>query len=194
VQNSLRPELERGRTSADRTHTFGLATVVMLDYYTGANGFLQAALNDWTVSAIVTLQSGQPLTITSGVDRNFDGLTTDRPDLIGDPKLSSGRPREEQIENWFNVNAFALPAAGADGTAGRSIVEGPGVKNVDLGVFRDIPLVGRSMLQFRVEATNVLNFVNLSNPGTGQNAAATFGKIRTARDMRRIQLGVRVSF
>jgi hypothetical protein len=61
-------------------------------------------------------------------------------------------------------------------------------------VFRDIPLVGRSMLQFRVEATNVLNFVNLSNPGTGQNAAATFGKIRTARDMRRIQLGVRVSF
>ena len=32
------------------------------------------------------------------------------------------------------------------------------------------------------------------NPGTNLNAPATFGKIRSARDMRRIQLGVRVSF
>ena len=45
-----------------------------------------------------------------------------------------------------------------------------------------------------MEATNVFNFVNLTNPGTGLNAPATFGKIRTARDMRRIQLGARFSF
>ena len=32
------------------------------------------------------------------------------------------------------------------------------------------------------------------NPGTNLNAPATFGKIRSARDMRRIQLGARVSF
>ena len=50
------------------------------------------------------------------------------------------------------------------------------------------------MLQLRVEATNVFNIVNLSNPGTALNAPATFGKIRTARDMRRIQLGARLSF
>ena len=52
------------------------------------------------------------------------------------------------------------------------------------------------MLQLRVEATNVLNIVNLLNPavGTSLNAPATFGKIRTARDMRRIQLGARLSF
>jgi hypothetical protein len=64
---------------------------------------------------------------------------------------------------------------------------------VDLGVFRDIGL-GRATLQLRVEGTNVLNFVNLNNPGTALNATATFGKIRAARDMRRIQLGARVSF
>ena len=61
-------------------------------------------------------------------------------------------------------------------------------------MFRDIPLVGRTSLQFRVEATNVFNFVNLVNPGTNLNAPATFAKIRTARDMRRIQLGTRFSF
>jgi hypothetical protein len=36
--------------------------------------------------------------------------------------------------------------------------------------------------------------VNLVNPGTNLAAPATFGKIRSARDMRRIQLGGRVSF
>ena len=65
---------------------------------------------------------------------------------------------------------------------------------MDLGLFRDIRLGGDTMLQLRVEATNVFNIVNLQNPGLGLNAPATFGKIRTARDMRRIQLGARLSF
>jgi hypothetical protein len=193
-QNSNRIELERGRTSADRTHSFVLSGIWRVDYFKQSRPLVKALLNDWTLSTIVTLQSGAPLTIGSGLDRNLDGLTTDRPDLIADPRLDSGRPREQLIEQWFNTAAFAQPAIGNDGTAGRSIVEGPGYRNVDLGVFRDVGLAGRAVLQFRVEATNVLNIVNLQNPGTGLNATATFGKIRTARDMRRIQLGARVSF
>jgi hypothetical protein len=50
------------------------------------------------------------------------------------------------------------------------------------------------VLQLRAEATNVFNIVYLDNPGLGLNAPATFGKIRTARDMRRIQLGACLSF
>jgi Carboxypeptidase regulatory-like domain len=193
VQNSNRIELERARTSADRTHSFVLSGVWRLDYYDGTSSVLRALANDWTVSAIVTLQSGAPMTITAGQDRNFDGVGTDRADIIGDPKLDSSRPREELIELWFNTAAFAQPAIGADGTAGRNIVEGPGYRNVDLGVFRDIDF-GRTVLQFRVETTNVLNTVNLQNPGTNLNAPASFAKIRAARDMRRIQLGARFSF
>ena len=98
------------------------------------------------------------------------------------------------IEQWFNIAVFSQPAIGADGNSSRSIVEGPGYRNVDLGVFRDIRLVGQTRLQVRFEATNVFNIVNLVNPGTNLNAPATFGKIRSARDMRRIQLGARVSF
>ncbi len=45
-----------------------------------------------------------------------------------------------------------------------------------------------------METTNVFNTVNLQNPGVNLNAPALFGKIRSARDMRRIQLGARVSF
>jgi hypothetical protein len=146
------------------------------------------------VSAIVTVQSGAPLTITSGQDRNLDGLTTDRADLIGNPVLSSGRARTDQVLAWFNTAAFAQPALGTDGNAGRNILDGPGYRNVDLGVFRDIRLGGPLLLQLRLETTNLFNFVNLNNPDTSLNAPTTFGQIRSARDMRRVQLGGRLSF
>ena len=89
---------------------------------------------------------------------------------------------------------FSSPAIGADGTAGRNIIDGPGIRNVDMGLYRDLRLIGQTRLQLRVEATNVFNIVNLMNPGATLNAPATFGKIRSARDMRTIQLGARVSF
>jgi hypothetical protein len=97
---------------------------------------------DWTVSAIATFQSGTPLTIAAGTDRNFDGLTNDRADLAGNPELDHGRPIDQLIEGWFNVAAFAVPVVGTDGNSGRNIIDGPGVRNVDLGIFRDIPLKG----------------------------------------------------
>lgn len=194
VQNSNRIELERGRTTFDRTHVFVVSGIFRTDYVKDGSSLKKALLNDWTLSAIVTLQTGQPLTIGSGQDRNLDGLTNDRANLVGDPRLDSGRPREELIEAWFNTAAFAQPALGTDGTAGRNIVVGPGYRNVDLGLFRDIRFGGGMMLQLRAEATNAFNVVNLQNPGTGLNAPATFGRIRTARDMRRIQLGARLSF
>jgi hypothetical protein len=194
VQNSNDLTGERARTSADRTHSFVFSGVWQIDYFSQSHPLTRALLNNWTASAIVTLQSGAPMTITAGQDRNFDGNTNDRADLIGDPKLDAGRPREELIEQWFNTAAFALPAIGADGSAPRSVVDGPGVRNVDLGVFRDVRFGNRMSLQFRLEATNVFNTVNLSNPGLNFGAPATFAKIRTARDMRRIQLGTRFSF
>ena len=194
VQNAMRLADERARTSADRTHTFTLSGVWKVDSLKDSTSWARWLARDWTLSAIVTLQTGAPLTIGAGQDRNLDGLTNDRADLVGNPELDRGRPRDELIEGWFNVAAFANPALGTNGSSGRSMVEGPGYRNVDLGIFRDVRLRGRSMFQFRLEATNVLNIVNLNNPGTNLAAPATFGKIRSARNMRQVQLGARVSF
>lgn len=194
VQNTNRIDLERGRASSDRAHSFVFSGIWRLEGFDPPNAIVRALVNDWTLSTIVTLQSGMPLTIVSGQDRNLDGLTTDRADLVGDPRLDSGRPREELIEQWFNTNAFAQPAIGQDGNAARSLLDGPGYRNVDLGVSRDVRLAGEVVLQLRVESTNLFNIVNFQNPGTSLSAPATFGKIRAARDMRRIQLGARLSF
>ena len=86
------------------------------------------------MSAIVTLQTGTPLTIAAGQDRNLDGLTNDRADLDRRSRSSTtaGRARK-LIEGWFNVAAFANPALGTNGSSGRSIIDGPGYRNVDLG-------------------------------------------------------------
>ncbi len=81
-----------------------------------------------------------------------------------------------------------------DGTAGRNIIDGPGLKNVDMTIARSFRLSERKSLQFRGEATNALNLVNLSNPGTNANTASTFGKITTARAMRQAQVGLKLVF
>jgi hypothetical protein len=83
---------------------------------------------------------------------------------------------------------------GSDGTAGRNIIYGPGLKNVDLGIFREFHPREHWKLMFRGEATNAFNLVNLSNPGTNLNSGSTFGKITTANSMRQVQLGSRLTF
>jgi hypothetical protein len=137
------------------------------------------------------------LTITSGVDNNFDGLTNDRADLIGNPFLDPNRPRNEVVAQWFNIAAFSKTTQAAnsyDGTAGRNILDGPGLKNVDMTIARSFRLTETKSLQFRGEATNALNLVNLSNPGTNANSTSTFGKITTANPMRQVQLGLKFVF
>jgi hypothetical protein len=193
-QNTNKLFLERARTSFDRTHVFTLSGIWRIDYVRDGSALKRGLLNGWTLSGILSAGTGVPLTIGSGLDRNLDGLTSDRADVVGDWELDGGRSREELIEQWFDTTAFAQPAIGTDGTAGRNTVEGPGFRNVDLGLFKDIGLGRGMMLQLRAEATNVFNIVNLSNPGTGLNAPSTFGKIRTAGTMRQIQLGARLTF
>jgi hypothetical protein len=137
------------------------------------------------------------MTITAGNDVNFDGNNTDRADLIGNPFLDPNRPRSQVVDQWFNTAAFSkTPQAihSYDGTAGRNIIDGPGLKNVDMTIARSFRIAERKTLQFRGEATNALNLVNLSNPGTNANSASTFGKITTARPMRQVQLGLKFVF
>ena len=52
-------------------------------------------------------------------------------------------------------------------------------------------------MTFRAEGTNVLNIVNYGQPGAAVPSGATsttFGVIRSAGAMRRLQLGLRLTF
>jgi len=160
-------------------------------------------LNGWTLSPIVTLSSGLPFTIQSGRDNNFDGNNNDRANLVGDPYLDPDRDRAQAVARWFNTAAFAQNAIGTDGNTARNFLDAPGIRNVDLGIFRKVALRERTALEFRAEFTNFFNLVSLNSPGqtssVGAPPAATltspnFGQITTARDMRQLQLGLRLTF
>jgi hypothetical protein len=65
---------------------------------------------------------------------------------------------------------------------------------VDASIFRDFSIYERAKFQFRGEATNVFNFVNLSNPGAVLSSTSSFGVISSGVTaggigMRVIQLG-----
>ncbi len=192
-QNSTNYKLDRGRTGNDRRHRFLMSGIWQLDYLRGASRLVRGVLNGWTASAIVSFLSGDPFSVGAGNDINLDGQTNDRANLIGDPRLDPNRPRSAVTERWFNTAAFVAGQPGQEGTSGRNILDSPGIRDVDLGLFREFRVREGWILQFRAELTNAFNLVNLGNPQSAIGSAA-FGAIRSAGDMRRVQLGLRLSF
>ena len=62
---------------------------------------LGALVNDWTLTGVLTLQSGVPIAITQTTNNNaFAGFGTQRPNLVGDPTLPAD---ERSVSRWFNT-------------------------------------------------------------------------------------------
>ncbi len=189
--------LDRGRANNDRHHSAVISGVWELDYFRHMAAPIRLVAGGWSIAAIGSMRSGTPLTITTGTDNNLDGTNNDRADLIGDPRLSPNRTRSAVVDQWFNIASFSKTTQlknNLAGTSGRNIIDGPGLKNVDMTISRTFKVTEKTTLQFRGEATNALNIVNLSNPGTNANTATTFGKVTTARPMRQAQLGLKLVF
>jgi hypothetical protein len=85
-----------------------------------------------------------------------------------------------------------------DGNSGRNLLYGPRYHNVDMTISRSFGMKGGTKLSLRIEGTNIFNTVSLGQPGVSVPAAgatsATFGVIRTAYPMRKLQLGLRLTF
>jgi hypothetical protein len=150
-------------------------------------------LGNWDTNGIVSVESGLPFNVVSGRDNSGTGINSDRPDLAGDPLLPRDRPRAELIERYFNTAAFRQNPAGTFGTAGRNLLTGPGEFLVDLGLVKNIPLREGMRLQFRAEAFNALNRVNLDNPNANLNTA-NIGRITSAGPPRVFQMALRYNF
>jgi hypothetical protein len=184
---------ERGLSDNNRRHTMVTSIIWDMAYFSNMNRWARAILNGWALSGIVTLQSGGPFNVTTGSDTNLDGNNNDRVNLIGDPFLDPHRSRNDVTNAWFNTAAFTKGANGTDGTLGRNVMTGPGSKTADIGIFRNFIIGERVQLQARGEFTNALNIVNLGNPN-GTLSSALFGTIRSAQNMRQVQIGLRLIY
>jgi carboxypeptidase family protein len=190
-QNSLDPSAEEGRSSFDVRHRFTAGVTYMLP------SFGKSWLQDWQLHAIATLTSGPPFTVAilPDIDQSNTGRSNlgfgnnDRPNVSGDGSLSAGDRSEDR---WFDTAAFSFPAFGSFGNAGRNILDGPGYKNLNLGVTKILP-VADARLQLRLEIFNVFNRANFDLPDAFLGSP-TFGRILSAGAPRRVQLGVKALF
>lgn len=200
-QNSYDVAAERGRSNFDVRHRLSASYSYALPFGRGKqfladDGFLSTILTGWETHGIVTLQSGRPFTVAllseidnSGTGRSILGFgANDRPNVVGNPQASS--PSTLQ---WFNTAAFAFPAPGTFGDAGRNILDGPGFQNVNTALVKNTRFNERVNLQFRAEAFNLFNHPNFNLPDNFLGSP-TFGRITSARDPRHIQFGLKLLF
>ena len=75
---------------------------------------------------------------------------------------------------WVNPDAFGT-ATGAFGTLSRNKYYGPGFGDVDLSVFKNIPIRERLKIQLRAEMFNLFNRVNFAS---GPGAVNSDGTVR----------------
>jgi hypothetical protein len=180
------PAYDRGSCgSTDQRHVVNLSTVYQVPGV--SDGFIGMLTSDWQVSGIVSARSGTHFAATTGVDNALNGQANQRPnEIMDDVYLKSGY-------RWLNPAAFQAPAAGTFGDHKNNSLVGPRRFNVDMGLTRSFRIGGERQIQFRAEAFNVLNRVNLGNPVSALNSP-NFGLISLASDPRIIQLALKYTF
>ena len=200
---------EYGPMNADIRSNAAMSGTLNIDYFHGDNKFVKEAVNGWQISPIVYLRSGGPFTVTTGSNKSFDSTGNQRPDAVAgqNPVLDPHRCRvcatNGVLTEWFDTTAYTangpgvtggIGPGGADGNVRRNSLYGPGFKDMDMGLFRNIKFERGIVFQLRGEATNILNWVSLNNP-TASLASGNYGKITSAAGTQRIiQLGGRLNF
>jgi len=190
------PEYEYGPSSYDIRHTLVLNGVYVLPWGQDKTGFVGVLAKGWQVGGVAQFSSGIPFTPFESYDQVGDGQSDtglQKPNVNG-PIVYTGTAAQ-----WFDPSVFSVPAAGVYGNATRNSMRAPGLKVADLSLFKN-QKVGRVMTQFRLEAFNAMNWVNLGLPdatifNSGGVRNPTAGRItRTSTPARQIQLGLKVSF
>lgn len=193
AQNWLDLSAERGLSSFDARHALSL----LLQYSTGmgrqggtlVSGWKGALLKDWTISGNITVRSGSPFTAIAGGSRSQVGGTavtnTLRANATGVDVLAEG--------SLFNTAAFALPAAGDWGNAGRNTIPGPATFTLNASFGRIFRFGERRSIDLQMQSQNLLNHVTITGWGTVLDSA-TYGLATNAAAMRQISLNLRFRF
>jgi len=134
------------------------------------------------------MQSGSPLTVTSGADNALTGAPGQRPIQIADATLA-----DPTINRWFNTAAFIANPAGLWGGIGKGTLRGPINWNLDVAVSRRFQFGESRRIELRAESFNVMNRFRPNDPNTTLNST-DFGRITSAQDPRIMQFAAKYVF
>jgi hypothetical protein len=190
AQNWLDLNAERANSSLVRRHTLNMSA----QYSSGmgarggalVKGFKGTLLKDWTLNTNINISSGAWLTpsIISGTLGGSSITGPLRAEYTGAPVYINGA---------LNPLAFALPAAGQYGDAGRNTITGPMTFGLNGSASRTFRLGERRNVDIRFEARNALNHVNFGSYNTTVGGAQ-FGALQSPNQMRAITANLRFRF
>jgi hypothetical protein len=147
----------------DVLHSFSGAVTYAIPSLPGKHA-LSLLTKDWSVDGVVVVRTGFPFNalllsgspVPGGYVRSRPDRVPGQPVWIPNPAAGGGKS--------LNPNAFAVPSTVRQGTEGRNDIPGFGLTQVDLSVGRKFAFPERINLEFRLDAFNVFNHPNFSNP------------------------------
>jgi outer membrane receptor protein involved in Fe transport len=191
-------DLEWAVADFDVRHRFVANWLWEVPFLKDAAGLKGALLGGWQINGITALQSGFPFNVNTAAayptgDYNGDGVNNDRPNT---PSFGLELPddsRQAYIDGVFAATAFPRPDVLGD--LPRNAYRGPGYASTDLSLFKNfrLPTPHETKLQFRAEAFNLFNRVNLQRPN-GNLAQGTFGRSTQSFAAREIQFALKLIF
>jgi Carboxypeptidase regulatory-like domain len=195
LQNPSNWAAERAVSVQDMTQHFVGSAVYELPFGRGKafgahwNAITNGFLGGWSVGPIVSVNTGMPLNLTvNGNPSNSGTSGADRPNVIGD-----WHSADPTVQQWFNTAAFLANPKLTYGNAGRNILRGPGLFNLDLAAHKSFKITERVSAQLRLESFNATNTPALGSPNTVVGNPL-FGQITTAGTPRDNQIGLKILF
>jgi len=195
LQDARNRRANRGLWSADARHRFTLSSLYELPfgskkhYWAGVSGVAGKLVSGWQLGAIVTFQTGQPITVTLPYDNPNVGEGAKLPNLLRNPNNGP-----KTVEQFFDTGAFESPSSFTFGNEGIGVVTGPGINNFDLSIIKNTRISERMNLQFRCEFFNAANHLIMGDP-VGDFGTPLFGQVLSTRlDNREIQFALRLQF
>jgi hypothetical protein len=182
----------------DRTHNASVNFIYDIPVFrNNSSRLVKTVAGGWTVSGIVTLESGVPINIglTGGQGGNALPNATNRPDLTGKISYTNSVEPGDHVIQYLNPTTFALPAVGSFGDLGHNAIRGPGRDNWNLSLFKSFVFseTRGSRLEFRVETFNTWNHTQFN--GVSNNfGSSNFGQFTSAFDPRIMQLALKLYF
>ena len=189
---------EKGLSGFDARHRLTVGYVWQLPVGRGRllgsnlNPVLDGFIGGWQINGITAFQSGHPLKIAVPTDQTNTGTLAAgvRPNQIA--PVTYLDPDSHNLQ-WFNPNAFQLPALGTLGNSDRGALIGPGFDNWDLTIGKNFPLRESLNLQFRAELYNAFNHTQFDGVNTTLGNPA-MGFVTSTRPPRQMQLALRLEF
>jgi len=185
AQNWQELRAERGRSSFDQRVSWN----GVFEYTTAvAPGWRGRLFSEWRLTSEFSAATGLPLTPVYPVPAGGTGFVGNlRPDRTGAALYDAPAGLA------LNPAAYAAPAAGQWGNAGRNSITGPNQLSWNATLGRTLRLRDELSADVRMSGTNVLNRVNYTRWDTTLGSAL-FGRPSAASPMRAIQLEMTVRF